>query len=161
MWYLAQTLLEEANQLQTTHDNQLTNLYSFIPNITQPHLWKCLGNPELVYPKPQTQVICCVPQISSTTIPPPVQPPIVSTLRPNPTPRTTSIWPWTMIRCFKCGSPDHIKWYCPQYRCHGCRQLFPGHAFQFCPEQKSDPSVSHYGYYNNDGPDGSNFGRSN
>jgi hypothetical protein len=35
---LAQTLLEEANQLQTTHNNQLTDLYSFIPNITQPHL---------------------------------------------------------------------------------------------------------------------------
>jgi hypothetical protein len=92
---LAQTLLEEANQLQTTHNNQLTDLYSFIPNITQPHLQKHLGNPELVYPKPRTQVICRIPQISSTTIPPPVQPPIVSTSRPNPTPRTTPIRPKT------------------------------------------------------------------
>ena len=37
---MAQTLLEEADQLQTTHNKQLTDLYSLIPNITQPHLRK-------------------------------------------------------------------------------------------------------------------------
>src|ERR1700678_694962 len=59
---LAQTLLEEANQLQTTHDNQLTNLYSFIPNITQTPLRKHLGKPELVYPNLEPKSYVAVPK---------------------------------------------------------------------------------------------------
>jgi hypothetical protein len=99
----------------------MTALYSFIPNISPTHLKKRLTKPETVYPKPRTQVMCHVPQIPSSTPLPLAQQPVVSTSQPNPIPRTTPIQPRTIIHCFKCDSPNRIKWYCPQYQCHGCR----------------------------------------
>src|SRR6202522_4575227 len=158
---MAQALLEEADQLQTTHNKQLTDLYSIIPNITQPHLRKCLGKPELVYPKPRTQIMRQIPPMTLTVLPLPTtsQQPGLSTSRPYPTPRTTNAQLPTIIRCFKCNSPNHIKWHCPRYRCQGCRQLSPGHAFRYCPDREYQPNVSHYGNYEHDY--GTNFDGSN
>jgi hypothetical protein len=158
---MAQALLEEADQLQTTHNKQLTDLYSLIPNITQPHLRKRLGKPELVYPKPRTQIMRQIPPTTLPILPIPTtsQQPGLSTSRPNPTPRTTNTQRPTIIRCFKCHSPNHIKWHCPRYRCQGCRRLSPGHALRFCPDREYQPSVSHYGNYEHDY--GTNFDGSN
>src|ERR1700678_2960014 len=158
---MAQTLLEEADQLQTTHNKKLTDLYSLIPNITQPRLRKCLGKPELVYPKPRTQIMCQIPPMTLPILPLPTtsQQPGLLTSRPNPTPRTTNTQRPTIICCFKCHSPNHIKWHCPRYRSQGCRRLSPGHALRFCPDQEYQLSVSHYGNYEHDY--GINFGGSN
>jgi hypothetical protein len=157
---VAQTLLEEANQIQITHNKQLTDLYSFMPNITQPHLRKRLGKPELVYPKPRTQIMRQIPPttIPISSIPTIPQQPGLSTSRPIPTPRIPFPQRPTIIRCFKCNDPNHIKWHCPQYRCQGCRRLSPGHAFRFCPERNYEPDVSYYGHYDHEY--GTDFGGS-
>src|SRR5271168_4438173 len=124
---MAQALLEEADQLQTTHNKQLTDLYSLIPNITQPHLRKRLGKPELVYLKPRTQIMRQIPPATLPVLPLPTisQQPGLSMSRPIPTPRTTNTQRPTIIHCFECNDPNHIKWHCPRYRCQGCGRLSP------------------------------------
>src|ERR1700678_2310567 len=119
---------------------------------------KTFRKPELVYPKPRTQIMR---QIPPTTLPLPTtsQQPGLSMSRPIPTPRMTNTQRPTIIRCFKCNDPNHIKWHCPRYRCQGCRRLSPGHALCFCPDREYQPSVSHYGNYEHDY--GTNFGGSN
>ena len=135
---------------QSSHNNQLACVIhphsQYHPNTSQ----QSIIETEVVYLKPWTQIIRQVPQITSSIQPPPQQQPIASTSRPNPLPWPMTTGRWTMIQCFKCNSPNHIKWYCPWYCCPECRQFSPGHAYWFCPDWKSDPSISHYGYYDHE-----------
>ena len=38
-----------------------------------------------------------------------------------------------MVNGEPCGSEEHCKYDCPEYKCFGCEQYAPGHARDFCP----------------------------
>src|ERR1700678_2099649 len=129
----AMKLLELASQTQATHNLHLADLHKFLPNIPNDKLRRKLFKPAKVLPKAPT--LRRVARLSNLHRPPTVRP-------PNPT-RT--------IRCFQCNSPNHIKWYCVQYRCPLCRKVSLGHSIKNCPGQYHDGLIDYEGNHNIEG----------
>ena len=115
----AQILLEEAEEFQRKDLNLQKEIDNHLQKITRNDLRRKLANPTKVYPRPPVSTF-------QETFPNRPR----GTYVPRPNPR--------VIRCFQCNSPQHIKWYCPQYRCRGCDKLSPGHALRECPRNRPE-----------------------
>ena len=141
----AQKLLEQAKSLQIHHNQQLTDLHAFIPTITRTDLRKQLYRPSKLVPRSDSPVPATQPshlRMSDRNV-----------SNPNPA--------YRRIKCFQCNSPNHIKWYCPEYRCPHCREISPGHAMMKCPARRrlaqtrvDEPDSYGRGYYDIEGSDG-------
>ena len=119
----AQSLLERADRLQKYNLDQRRELNRHLPNITRKELRDRLYRPVAVYSRPPGPVYQQTFPSSSRSIRPP---------QPS-TPRLK------IYRCFKCNDPNHIKWYCNQYRCPFCRKIAPGHSQTDCPKNQAEP----------------------
>jgi hypothetical protein len=129
----AMKLLELASQTQATHNLHLADLHKFLPSIPNDKLRRKLFKPAKVPPKPLTlRRIARHHNLHQAPIP-----------RPSTSTRT--------IRCFQCNSPNHIKWYCVQYRCPHCRKVSPGHSMKNCPVGYNGGLIDYDGNLNIDG----------
>jgi hypothetical protein len=142
----AQQLLEQANRLQTHHDSQMVDFQKFIPTIANKDLDYLIRRPSKVYPKPPRR-----PDMSPRPLPSITTPRLSSSNRQSPLRNSpsrlnplpgflpsrshpgSSSQATTLYRCFQCNSKEHIKWFCPQYRCPLCKEISPGHSQGTCP----------------------------
>ena len=139
----AQTLLEQADAMQSHHTRQMVDFEKFIPTITRTDFKKQLFRPSKIYPRPMIPAQILVPSPPQSTSRLRMSDRHIASLR---APARTSFGRTASTRyhCFQCGSPAHIKWYCPDYRCQFCRRISPGHAAKECPDHPSQQHDSSY-----------------
>ena len=126
----AMILLEGANRLQDQNHVQRRDLDRLISELPPSRFKRTLFNPVKTHPKPPR--------------------PPMRQRNPSPPPRASSSRR-TIIRCFQCDSPNHIKWYCNDYRCKFCKKIAPGHSQRDCPANQptyyDDGQRGHYDLY--------------
>ena len=156
----AQALLEEATILQNHHDTQMVEFRRFIPTITRRDFKHQLSRPSKVYPQQPNSLP--VPILRRSPQPPRLRMSDRNVaFRTSPTnPRTLNTRSTRPYTCFQCGSTEHIKWYCPQYRCPHCYQISPGHNISNCPDNQPHPNDVYdgtRGYFDIEGENDANY----
>jgi hypothetical protein len=151
----AEKLLEEADLLSRRHYARRRELEEFVSNLKPTPFQRRLFKPAKVYPRkpPVMKEKPTVPSVRKPTFPTASTSEIRPLRPPYPQIATRSL-----IRCFQCDSPLHIKWYCNEYRCKGCKKIAPGHSYRECPkliEEETQPfDDGTRGYFDIEGNDG-------
>src|SRR5277367_178970 len=144
-------LLNEANTLTQHYREGQKELDEYVLSLDNSEYQRQLFRPTKVYPKSSTphQPTVLRQPIASSSNTRPSRPPY-----PHINTQTAPLS--RRIRCFQCDSPQHIKWYCNQYRCRYCHRLAPGHSQKNCPNLPPIEDYQH-GHYDIGGEEDGNL----
>ena len=134
----AQQLLEQADDMQKSHNERIRDLREFIPTMQKQELKRHLKKAAIIPPKqlkknPFSSQRLSVRNVASRPHPPTSPTPIAGPSDRQPV--------QIAYRCYQCNAFGHIRPQCSEYRCPYCRVHAPGHIQRDCPEHQQHEQV--------------------